>query len=459
MMFTSTFNHHRCLRLVQSRRFHSLGAAAALAMALALGLGVQPAFATGEDIQVVSEEQTVKFPDEVDFDLTVESAAEITEVRLFFRPLGSRIWTYAYPSFEPGKRVTANLKVNTTGGSYLPPGARLEYYYLIRDAAGNVLETRPSIFEFTDHRFQWKQTQIGPLILTYHDLPASQVSEVEQQVSDALERLIDLLRTTPEATPEASWEVPVQGVIYNNRNEALEAFPFQSETISESGVFQGFAFSSYGIFVGIGLEPRLIVHETAHLLLHQALGSQAPDLPAWLNEGFASHVEPGSVSYGSKGLRDQGLPLRAMSKVSGSPSHIGTFYLKSESVVGFLVEYRGTPAFQQLLERLRGGQPVDEALMLVYGFDTDGLEALWAAEADGPQAPSPSLPSRPSPYLYLDAWVFGGIALLVFFMLSTRSAYRWMRRQASSEGILSPLEEAEGVSPFDGPGRGPGRVR
>ena len=440
------------MRLVRSRRFphrfNSLGAAAlapALILALALGFWAQPAFAAGEDIQIISESQDINFPDEVGFDLTIESTAEITEVRLFFRPLGNRSWTYAYLSFEPGKRVTANLKVNTAGGNYLPPGARLEYYYLIRDAAGNVLETRPSVFEFIDDRFQWKQTQIGPLILTYHDLPASQVPDIEDQVSDALERLMDLLQTTPE--------VPVQGVIYNTRSEAMEAFPFQSETISESGVFQGFAFSNYGIFVGIGLEPRLIVHETAHLLLHQTLGPRAPDLPAWLNEGFASYVEPGSVLYGSRGLREGGLPLSAMSTVSGTPSHIGTFYLKSESVVGFLVQYRGVPAFQRLLERLRMGQTVDEALMLVYGFDTGGLEAVWAAEAKGPLAPRHSLAPRPSPFLYLDSWVYVGIVLIVFFSLSTRWVYRRMRGSAALGGDQSLEQDFEDVPPYDAPGR------
>ena len=432
IMFTSTFNRHRCLRLVRHFRFHrrfdSLGAVVP-ALVLALGLWAQPALADGEDIHIVSESQKIHFPDDVDFGLTIESAAGITEVRLSFRPLGSRSWTYTYLYFEPGERVEANLKINTTGGNYIPPGARLEYYYLIRDAAGNVLETPPSVLEFNDNRFQWEQTQIGPLRLTYHDLPDSQVAEIEDQVSEALGNLTDLLLITPAATPE----VPIRGMIYNNRDEAVKAFPFQSETISESGVFQGFAFANYGIFVGIGLEPRLIVHESAHLLLHQALGASALDLPAWLNEGFASYVEPDSVLYGSQELREGGLPLRTMFTVSGTPSHIGTFYLKSESVVGFLIQDRGIPAFQRMLLQLRMGQTVDEALMEVYGFDIDGLETMWAAEATGPIAPRPNLNPRPSPFLYLDSWVYAGLVLLLIISIPARWAYRRIRGPTALE--------------------------
>lgn len=450
MMFTSTFNRHLCLRLVRycrsPRRLGSPGAAV-LILVLALGLWAQPALANGEDIHIVSESQKVHFPDEVDFGLSIESAAEITEVRLFFRPLGSRSWTYANLSFEPGNRVTANLKIDTAGGNYLPPGASLEYYYLIRDAAGNVLETPPSVVEFIDNRFQWEQTQIGPLLLTYHDLPDSRVPEIEDQVAEALERLMDLLQITPEVTPDAAPGVPVRGMIYNNRDEAVEAFPFQSEAISESGIFQGFAFANYGIFVGIGLEPRLIVHESAHLLIHQALGPRALDLPAWLNEGFASYVEPDSVLYGSQGLREGGLPLRAMFTVSGTPSHIGTFYLKSESVVGFLIQDRGAPAFQRLLIQLRMGQTVDEALMTVYGFDTDGLETVWAAEATGPIAPRPNLNPRPSPFLYLDSWVYVGLVLLVIFSIPTRWVYRRVRGPAALEGELEDDSPGEGAGP------------
>ncbi len=417
--------------------------AAAGAVALEPGFGVRPAAAMGDDIRILEEEGRVRFPEAVDFSLTAESDSKITEVRLNLRTSGARSWAYAYPAFEPGNRVTARMEIGTKGESYLPPGARLEYYYEIRNESGNLLTTELSELEFVDNRFEWQSVRIGPLELNYHDLPASQVADVKQRVTGPLEELNRLLQLD-----EAE---PVQGVIYNHRSEAEDVFPYQSDTISEKGVFQGFAFPSHGVFVGVGLDPDLIVHETAHLRLRQALGPLAPDLPAWLDEGFANYAEQDSQPYGSRGLRERGLPLRAMSKVSGTPSQIGFFYVKSESVVGFMIEHWGTEKFQDFLGQLRLGVEVESALIEVYGVDVDGLEVHWAAEATGPEAPGRVRTSQPSPFLYLDVWVFGGLVLAVFIFLGVRTAYRRLRRQPAGEEQwegywvegLTPLEDKE----------------
>ena len=87
---------------------------------------------------------------------------------------------------------------------------------------------------------------------------------------------------------------PVRGIIYNSRAEARQALPYLSQTITDQQVFQGFAFPDRGAFVGIGLDASLIVHESAHLLLREATDSPRAKVPAWVDEGFASYVEPGA---------------------------------------------------------------------------------------------------------------------------------------------------------------------
>ena len=413
------------------------------AVALAFWPGLQTVLASGGDIRVVRQQQEVLFPGKMGFGLTVESTAEITEMRLYFRPLGGRAWTYDYFEFEPAKRVTAELEVDIVGDSYLPPGARLEFYHEIRDSAGSLLETPPADLEYFDNRFDWEQVRIGPLLLYYHDQSESRVSSVADAVAGPIQTMTELLRIDPDN--------PVKGVIYSRHRDAQDAFPFQSETISERGVFQGFAFTSYGVFVGAGLDPRLIVHETAHLMLHQSLGPRAGALPAWLDEGFATYMEPDSVSYGSKGLREEGLPLRTMNRVSGTPAQIGIFYMKSGSVVAFLIERWGIETFQQFLDQLRRGRPVNQALISVYGLGVDGLDSLWAAEAQGPRAPNFSPGSPPSPYLYLDVWGFGGLIILVLLFVGARSIYRRFRKAPEAEDdwgdILTPLDDYENYPP------------
>ncbi|HIN38531.1 MAG TPA: hypothetical protein EYM77_12935, partial [Dehalococcoidia bacterium] len=95
--------------------------------------------AAGGDIEVVSTGEEVSFPGNVDLSVTAEGDADIVEVRLFYRTVGSQVWAYAYPDFVPANRVTASLNLTGEVSTYLPPGTEVEYYYEITDAQGNVL--------------------------------------------------------------------------------------------------------------------------------------------------------------------------------------------------------------------------------------------------------------------------------------------------------------------------------
>ena len=403
-----------------------------LAVLLMVLLPALPARATGGDIQVISDDLDVKFPGGLAFSLTAEADAEIVEVRLLFRTLDNGTWSYAYPTFQRGSRITASLDLNSTGNIYLPPGTRLEYYYVIRDSLGNEHRTSPTVFEYTDTRFQWEQTQIGPLVLSHYNLSESRVSSVAQQVEPELERIAGLLPVHTEGS--------MKGIIYNRRAHAEEAFPFQSQTISEQHVLQGFAFPASGVFVALGLQPRVIVHETAHLMLEQALGPSALPIPAWLDEGFASYVEPGSTAYSGRSLSSRGLPLRAMSTQPGKPRDIATFYLKAESVVTYLIDAHGAESFRSFLGELRQGYTVGEALMTTYGFNVQGLETRWTRGAGGPAAPAPMSRETPSPFLYFDAWILGGLALLVLALVVGRYLMTKLRPAELTEDRLQPWE-------------------
>ena len=406
-----------------------------LAAVLALWMTAVPVQAFGGEIRVVSDELEVNFPGGLDFDLAAEAEGEIVDIRLYYRTLEDGIWSYAYPAFDPGQRITARLGLDTSGSVYLPPGTQVEYYYIIRDSLGNEYQTTLATLEYVDSRFQWKEVQVGPLVLSYHDIGESRVTSVVNQVEPHLERIASILPAVDQQ--------PMKGLIYNRRSEAAAAFPRQSETITAQGVYAGFSFPATGVFVGLGFKPGIIVHEAAHLMLHQALGPNALPLPAWLSEGFASYVEPNSRAYIGQSLSSRGLPLRAMTTQPGTARAIGTFYRKSESVVAYLFEEHGAESFQRLLEQLAQGRTVDEGLKVTYGFDVDGLESRWAGNPSGPQAPPPGEPDRPSVFLYFDAWILGGLALFVLFMVAGRSLKRKLRPERPTEEGLQPWEDPD----------------
>ncbi len=349
--------------------------------------------AAGETVHVHSNEYDVQFPKQVVLHLDVEAEADIEEIRLYHRAAPSGYWRYTYVDVDPSGRVVAETTLDTHGSAYLPPGVELEYYYSIIDSEGNETVTDRKSVVYLDSGYDWKTSMAGPLEIYWHDLSGSQVDRVAQDVEEALTRVSDLLGIEPGS--------PMRGVIYNSRSEAARAFPFQSQATSD-GVFAGYAFPSMGVFTGLGLDLRLIVHEAAHLLLDQAVSRPGVRISAWLNEGFASYMEPGAKNFRRVESDPFRIPLRHMGTLTGRVSDIGYFYSKSESVMGYLLETYGDERFREFLEKLNLYKTQEPALNEVYGFGVDGLEKQWAAsfgaaqvrssvdeagEAEPPQAP------------------------------------------------------------------------
>ena len=397
--------------------------------------------AAGGDIEVVDTGEDVDFPGTVDLSVTAEGDADIVEVRLFYRTVGSNVWAYAYPEFVPDNRVTASLNLTGEVSTYLPPGTEVEYYYEITDAQGNMLRTDPTVVEYEDTRFDWTEVKVGPLTLRYYDQSDLRVRGVVRLLESDLARLQTLLQL----------EQPddIKGVIYARRSHTLEAFPQQSRTTTEQQTFHGFAFPERSLFLGLGMGRGLIVHESAHLLLGQVMGDLALPTPAWLDEGFASYMDPSVKILTGESLSSRTNPLQAMGTVTGTPHSIGTFYQKSLSVVAFLIDEFGESNFQSFIGELSRGGTVDGSLTNVYGFNVDGLDALWAGQSTVSQPSAPSAPERinpdgnPSAILFFNSWLLGGLVILVLAAVSIQFVASKLRPARYLEEGLQPWEHPD----------------
>ena len=336
------------------------------------------ASAAGGTIEVVSNQTKVKFPGDVVLSLEAQAGADIVEVRLYYRVAPSGVWTYTYPELIPSRRVETNFILDIAGAAFLTPGTELEYYYSIRDALGNSLTTDAGTFFYVDQRYRWQTTEAGPLAIYWHDQSSGRAEDVAREVERSLSEIAAIL--------EVELGDPMRGVIYNSQSEAAHVFPFQSNTTTEQQVFQGLAFPERRTFVGVGLQTGLIVHESAHILLDDAMQSPGARLPAWVNEGFASHVESRNSGFSrgfSRATNPEVMPLRQMTVVSGTPATIRYFYRKAESVVGYLLATRGVEDFRAFLRELGDGKTSDAALKSAYGFGVNDLDQRWAAAVSG----------------------------------------------------------------------------
>ncbi len=461
----------------------ALGSLVVTVLLLAGGMALAPVgvYAAGGAIEVLQIEEEVNFPEGVELTLTAESDADIVEVTVFFRAASSRSWGYAYADFEPGSRVVARRSIPVGEAGYLAPGVDVEYFYRIRDADGGFLETERSTVEYLDNRFEWRRVNIGPLELVYHAIDDGRIADAARELERDLQRVVDLLQHKPSQD--------FKGVIYNSYADANAVFPVQSQTTTDQGTFAGFAFPEQRVFVGQGLDRRIIVHESTHILFEDALGDRAIDVPAWLNEGFATYSEPNVRIRGSGYLYGRTPPLRGMNRISGTPDTIPLFYQKSVSVVAYLIENYGEDSFRRMLGELRAGWTMEDALLTVYGFDVYGLEGRWAglpvepaatlappdaprlsepdaaadAAASAPQprataengglapvapaatappSPLPSAPPQerrdePSPFVFFDVWILAGVALLAVSVIGFRFVYTRLRRNRRAEDDYS----------------------
>ena len=310
-------------------------------------------------------------------------------------------------TLEPSTSVKTNFNLDASMG-YIPPGSALEYFYTVRDAHNNTIQSEPQTIIYTDPRFDWQTTTIGALSLMWHDQPLNTVGAIGDQIFISIERIEGLLGNR--------LKTHTRGVIYNTRDEADEAFPSLSSTIDAGQIFHGFAFADWNVFTGVGLNPRLITHEVAHLMLHQSVNSPQSRVPAWLDEGFASYVEPGGSPVGSTALarrRSAAMPLRFMGSIPGKPSDVRFFYLKAESIVGYLIEAYGEDDFRVLLRALNRGQTIDDALLETYGVDQDGLEQSWM----GSLTPQTSGGDADGSFVDITSLILGGLVLLAVILV------------------------------------------
>ena len=121
----STFTRWLLQRLPRTGLFLTLWLMAALAVIALQSPPAALAQDSGGEVTVVKDRWVVQFPGLIAFDLTAQSQQQIVEVRLRYRTVGNRVWSYAYPAFEPGQRVTATFNLSAVGGDVLPLDAQI----------------------------------------------------------------------------------------------------------------------------------------------------------------------------------------------------------------------------------------------------------------------------------------------------------------------------------------------
>jgi hypothetical protein len=329
-------------------------------------------------IAVQSSSAQVDFPLKLTFNISAKSDVSVTDIRLRYttsRESFAQEFGESFVEFTPSPSVRASWvwDMQKTGG--LPPGTIVNYWWVIKDAGGNRLETTPQQVDFSDNRYQWHSVNQGTVTLYWYQGNNTFANQLMTTAQQALTRL--------EGSTGAKLVRPIKIYIYASPQDLQGAMIFPAEWTG------GVAFPEYSI-IAIGIAPNdlawgqtAIAHELTHLVVYQMTFNPYNELPTWLDEGLAVYNQgPPDPTFAA--LLDQAIAnnqlisLRSLSSPFSAYSSEATLsYAESYSVVNYLITTYGQEKMLELLNTFQQGSTYDGAFEKVYGFDMDKLYTLW----------------------------------------------------------------------------------
>ena len=370
--------------------------------------------------QLVASSAYASFPLSIDFHMSAQSDEKIVDVRLMYhveRESFTEVFNENLINInKPDTSVEVSWSWNLRTVGYLPPGTELDYWWLITDEGGDVLETEPQHLVFSDTNHNWQQIIQGRITLLWYEGSQEFAAELMDAAQAAMVQLHD--------DTGASLREPVEIYIYNGSEDLQKALVSVQEWTG------GVAFPLYDK-IAIGIEPivmdwgkRAIVHELTHMVTHQMTFNPYGDLPTWLNEGLSMYAE-GDLEAGFKNYfseakaEDRLLSVRSLASPFSSFDDISRLsYAESYRIVEYLIKEYGPDKMFSLLNIFKEGSTGDNALLGVYGFDMGGLNDLWMDYVYNPP------PSNPIDKVEIN-FALVGLLVLVVLALTTGGVWLW----------------------------------
>ncbi len=350
----------------------------ALIICLALVL-LSPVLAQAQSgLTILENSVKADFPLKLDFNLSARSDTNITDVRLHYiveRESYAQVTSEVYLEFVSNIKVDVSWALEMVKVGGLPPGCSVEYWWTVEDVKGNKVAAIPVRVGFEDNRYSWQGLAEGKVTIYWYK---GELSFAQEIMLAAKQALAQLAKDTG-----AYLKKPIKIYIYANAQDLHSAMIFPAEWTG------GVNFFRYGI-ITIGIAPnelewgkRAIAHELTHQVIHQMTLNPYNVVPRWLDEGLATYAEgpfePMLKGYLSQAIAENSIiSVRGLSSpFSAHPQQAYLSYAESYSLVEFLINNYGQDRMLGLLNTFREGSSYDGALKKVYGFDMDGLNALW----------------------------------------------------------------------------------
>lgn len=344
-----------------------------------LGVLLLQAFLPLRQIEVTRDEVTLGLPDGLVFNLSAESASEITHASLHYGTNARTCQGGAarqQVEFEPGTAIEAEWEWKFRRSGVLPPGAELWWQWEIQDALGNSLLTERQTLVIQDQRQTWQRVERQEITIQWYSGSSAFAQELLAIAERSLDRLAGEMKLSPTQ--------PVWITVYPTSEEIQEVLIRSTEWTG------GVAFTEYGSILiaaapgETGWAEEVIPHELAHILVRTAtFNCRGGSLPTWLSEGLSVYAE-GPISEFDRMMVTEALENGELPRLQTLEREFSAYteaallaYAQSAVLVDYLIEEYGAEKMSALLSGIQDGNSINESLTQVYDLDTQGIDSAW----------------------------------------------------------------------------------
>lgn len=309
-------------------------------------------------------------------------------------------------------------------GRSLPAFAQITLSFVVALPAGGTLESESFDFLYADTRFAWHTRERDPFRLHWYEGDEAFAQAALDSAAAGLERI--------EAVLEVQNREPVDIYLYSSLTDYQIASGLPGQTWA--GGHTDPAAGTILVSVPPGEESSLdgerkLPHEIAHVMLYRLTGSGYANLPAWLNEGFASTMEtyPNpdylaavSAAYESGRLfetADLCVPF------SAEPDQVFLAYAQSTAMTRYIEQVYGTAGLLAAIRSYAAGAACEigtEIEPIRLSLAALGQNWLVSFETDSPPRPVAQVIDLPALALLLASLL--GPALVLLGGLSRRGS-------------------------------------
>ena len=352
-----------------------------------LSPAVFPVSAQGQG-QITVNSSTIKanYPSSLTFSCRVQDTVNISDIRLEYQVEQmsfAQVTSEAEIIFDPSSTVNASYSLNMQQYGQIPPGVDIDYWWIIKDTAGDKLQTAPNHYVVADNNHTWNTLTQGKINVYWY----GQNKEFGQAVMSEAQTGLSTIANDTSGTLDQMVNISVY----------TSAQDYAASVLGAPEWSGGVTLSQYNsIFVvvepdALSSDLPAVAHELTHAVVGQMTFNPYNSIPFWLNEGLAVHVQftrltlPSQFTTALSNAISNNTLISVRSlcdPFSAYADKANLSYAESVSLVTYLINQYGSTKMEQLLNTFAGGSSYDGALQANYGFDMDGLFTQWKTWVD-----------------------------------------------------------------------------